>query len=587
MQAEKLKQLLEWGVNNGVKYPEEVEFVNVEGKGFACVAKSDITAAEFIIPDNLIIKSSLSSRLFGTSLNQTSWLKVLVAKLKFDKNATTVDDVDLKAKFAPYIDALPEEIDSPLVWNPSELDLLGNTNLRSSLRMKLDSIFKEWKSIMGTLEEHRNQVQADTIAIEETLEQDENYVYRNLTSKVFQECSEVEWWSFPAFLWSHLIFLSRAFPEYVINPSTDPSNVVLLPIIDLLNHDYRSKVEWNQRDGAFGVRKLEAVSEGEEILNNYGGKGNEELLSGYGFVLDENIFDTVALKIQLPSKTVSEITSATSLFLPTISDYTTSAFELSSNKEIKHKLPKTDSQYDDGILYLLSKENNDPLRWLLDLFSYLEKSPEESCSGLRVQLQGLQNLRNAIEMKLSSISLASTSDRQAASYDVKEYRAHAARVYKSGQVKTLKHAINELKRTEKEWTSQHKSDLLTVKRIMRLDPSFMDVELPLLLQTNTGSDVTLESYDALIVLWLSCKVAFNTCPKEAQWAMDSFKAYSNHCEHTKALSPEGQQLYRTLFPEGSAKLSQEQFINATGFLQHYSYTRLSNDEAILVRDVNL
>ncbi|CAR30194.1 protein-lysine N-methyltransferase [Lachancea thermotolerans CBS 6340] len=585
MQAEKLKVLLDWGLDNGVKCPDDVEFVNVGGKGFACIAKSDITEAEFIIPESLIIKSSLAVSFFKVNSNQTSWLKLLIAKLKFDKSSTTVDDENLKAKFAPYIDALPDEIDSPLVWNPSELDLLGNTNLRSSLRIKLYSIFNEWKLIMETLKKHRNEVQAEILNIEETLGQSEDHVYRNITSKVFQHSSETDWWSFPAFLWSHMMFLSRAFPEYVINPSTDPSNVVLLPIIDLLNHDYRSKVEWNQRDGAFGVRKLETVLRGEEIFNNYGGKGNEELLSGYGFVLEENIFDTVALKIQLPLTTVSEITSTTHLFLPTLSDYTTSAFELSSGKETKQMLPKKDSQYKDGVLYLLSKENDAPLRWLLDLFSFLEKSPDESCSSLRVRLQGLQNLRNAIETKLSSTS--STSDRQAAGYDIKEYRARAARIYKSGQTKALKHAVNELKRTEKEWTSQHKGDLLTAKRIMRFDPNFMESELPLLLRTNANSDITLDSYDTLIILWVACKAVFNTCPREAQWAMDAFKAYSDCRENTMASSAEGQHLYQTFFPNGSSRLGQEQFINATEFLQHFSYTRLSNGEVILVKDVNL
>ncbi|SCU93477.1 LANO_0E03972g1_1 [Lachancea nothofagi CBS 11611] len=586
MPPEKLKELLNWGYQHGVQHSKDVEFVQTPDKGISVVAKSEISNASFQVPIDIVIRRSLAEQLFQISSNHNTWLKFLVAKLKFDSNATVVESQNLKTKFAPYIDALPREIDSPLVWNPMELNELGNTNLGSSLTLKLESIFLEWKSAVIHLEECNEDARQEIVFTQQLLTQDKSSIFTNLTSKVFSSELQFSWWSFPAFLWSHLIFLSRSFPEYVVNPDADPSSVILLPIVDLLNHDYNSKVEWKRVDDSFCVQKLETVMAGQEICNNYGGKGNEELLSGYGFVLESNIFDTAALKVRLSQAVLTQILRETQIKLPNISDYTTSAFDFSAGRETVPVSGVDISKYEDGVLYLLSQSNSLCLDWLLDMFAFIEKSATESYVNLRPRLQGLQNLRAALEAKLATFRLVPEESQK--QYSISTYRAKTAQVYKSGQTKIVKHAINELKRLEKEWTTKYKRDMLTVKKLMRIDQTFLEVELPAFLQLDDNSDIALDSYNTLFYLWVLCKHANGDVTQELRWVMDLYDTFTEvHENEPDVIDKETKFLHQTIFTNDSEKLSLKQLALAVKFVNANSYTRLSKGEMILVRNVNL
>ena len=134
------------------------------------------------------------------------------------------------------------------------------------------------------------------------------------------------------FKWAVTVFSSRAFASRALHPtaskywttykstptgSREPvllnmSNAsaedlvfpVLFPGLDAANHDHNAKVEWTYDPSRFSLTLSESatgVEAGDEVFNNYGPKGNGELLLGYGFCIPHNPHDTVAMTLKQPS----------------------------------------------------------------------------------------------------------------------------------------------------------------------------------------------------------------------------------------------------------------------------------------------
>lgn len=106
---------------------------------------------------------------------------------------------------------------------------------------------------------------------------------------------------------------SRAFPSTILsrtpqlpnfdNEDDTPSEPVLLPGVDILNHARGQPVTWiSHTQPQAPVERVTIVPHdptpaGQEIFNNYGPKPNAELLLGYGFTLPNNPDDTIVLKL--------------------------------------------------------------------------------------------------------------------------------------------------------------------------------------------------------------------------------------------------------------------------------------------------
>ncbi|KAK5682673.1 hypothetical protein LTS10_005802 [Elasticomyces elasticus] len=130
------------------------------------------------------------------------------------------------------------------------------------------------------------------------------------------------------FRWSITMFTSRAFSSAVIRPQEskywttykmnsqgrrqtvllDMSHApaedlhfsVLFPLQDAGNHSNDAHVDWAYDPGRFSVSVTDPVEAGAEVFNNYGPKGNDELLMGYGFCIPDNPYDTVMLTLKPP-----------------------------------------------------------------------------------------------------------------------------------------------------------------------------------------------------------------------------------------------------------------------------------------------
>jgi len=71
----------------------------------------------------------------------------------------------------------------------------------------------------------------------------------------------------------------------------------LLPVLDVLNHRPGARVSWERRAGALAFVAEEPVRAGDEVCNNYGDKGNEELCLCFGFAVPGGRNDSVALTV--------------------------------------------------------------------------------------------------------------------------------------------------------------------------------------------------------------------------------------------------------------------------------------------------
>ena len=162
-------------------------------------------------------------------------------------------------EFQPYINALPETFttllenwpESTVAYMTSELREKYETN-REEARSRFDRV----KSVYG-----------GSISRAEF-----NQAYWAVFSRMKEEpCpSEVIW------------------PEWLDLTENEGKCAALAPVFDMANHhNTEFNCDWNHENGAT-ITTLNRIAEGEELLINYGHEANSELISLYGFALDNN-----------------------------------------------------------------------------------------------------------------------------------------------------------------------------------------------------------------------------------------------------------------------------------------------------------
>ena len=154
-------------------------------------------------------------------------------------------------RFAPYVRALPLELATllPVGWSDAQLALLEGTPLlaqvveaRTSLRELQRALGCEWEPL----------------------------------------------------LWAHAAYHSRAI---ALTLDGVAGGGCLGPLLDYCNHRNGSLHAVGVEGDAVVLRAGLAVNAGDEVLLNYGAKGNGELLRCHGFVMQENPADVVPLDL--------------------------------------------------------------------------------------------------------------------------------------------------------------------------------------------------------------------------------------------------------------------------------------------------
>lgn len=427
-----LSDLLAAGKASGVLLDPRISFLKTDSSGFSAFATVDEGSAHapisIQIPNSLIIKPENAISDLAVSPQTADSLILFKYYLACLRLGLISNDV-----FRPYIELLPDlkEISSPLSMERQSLYVFENTALNSSvIEAKLGLLRKDYDQVS-------------------TLNQNV---------------------SFEDYLWAHLIVTSRAFPYRIVNPSAQPHEVMLLPIVDLLNHKPHAKVEWSSNhDGAFKLSILEPANQAEfeigkaELFNNYGPKGNAELLMGYGFVLEENEFDSLQLALTLDEELKRKILREWEVKLPVLSDFTNNICDFGKTDATANKDAET-------TVFMLNEFRPIP-DGLLELFCYINKNSGDQGMTLKNTMNGFNQLKQGLEAKYMN-----RLDKMPAYDDdlISKRDYTNAKIFRQGQLKIYNLSKAEIKSREKKLLKEYRKHFITLKDIYKKDEEFHD-----------------------------------------------------------------------------------------------------------------
>ncbi|EPX74259.1 lysine methyltransferase [Schizosaccharomyces octosporus yFS286] len=267
-----MDRLLTEAHRNGCKLNENVEFISSVDEfstygNFVATAKTDIEADELLIScpfeyaityeTAIISLQSINAEFKSLSPEIVMYTFLALERLKASDS-----------KWAAYIEYLPKSFDTPTYFNDEDKQFLKATNIEFALQDRLHNWRHAYEDVLKLGSFSENQFTLDL------------------------------------FIWAATVFTSRCFSSTLINSSISKEDAtpILLPLIDSLNHKAMQPILWKTdvRDTmSIQLVSQNTTSRGQQIFNNYGPKGNEELLLGYGFCLKNNAFDTVALRVSV------------------------------------------------------------------------------------------------------------------------------------------------------------------------------------------------------------------------------------------------------------------------------------------------
>lgn len=410
------------------------------------------------------------------------------------------------AKWQPYLDVLPslDDISSPLVWQPHELEIIRGSDLYIKTKRKLASLLDEWYEILTEL----------NLCSEKAKKY---YELQDRDNIAVEKCYSVD--SFAAYLWAHLIFSSRAFPSIIYDNSAGLEEGFLLPIVDLLNHKSDTKVHWKS-EGSFITFSSEEIIEAKgELYNNYGDKSNEELLLGYGFAIDSNPHDATSISLKLDEKTLSEA-----------SNYGT---EINPN-----------NVSGDSVRFDISLKDPLPVP-LIKLFGFISKLKSEKNITVRAVLEGLDQLYALLHQKIAIFKAKTKFE----SHNIRnESIIKNAKIYLTGQRRLFHSSQEELQREMKAIMKIYKP--VSFKSIYKLDPEF---------SSSLSSCLNVSSYEELVkkglaqhalLLWIvkAHNAKFYKSPHWPSFVSDTFNDVERNITIEKDDVLEYMQFYQAFFP---------------------------------------
>lgn len=590
-----LSNLENWAKSHGANWSENISFDYISENNLGAIYLSNSPGEVFIqIPTQCIIKLSDAVKHLGSDFdaicrrtrNINSVTKLFLAH---DRSPAHLDN----SAFKPYIETLPtmKQINSPFIWTAEDKARLQGTNLGSSLRENIAELVEEWWLVISLLSESLAKPDDHFLNMKFYYEH-KFYTEEDLATYVAGD-DHSNWTSFPSYLWASMIMKSRSFPSYLLKnilSDVDPLDLLqedvamLIPIVDLLNHSPKAQVSWGGADGLFRLESHDVYNSGDQVFNNYGQKGNEELLLAYGFCIENNPADSVALKIKVPEEILSELEKH-GVQLPSISDYATSVIRL------KSKLEQSPSAQD-GLLFFISKDRVPEN--LIQTFQWLVRSAWEGDHlTLRMKLSGLNHLRQAMESKsqLVDVSKANGSENEI-----------NMKIYLKGQKKLLEGGVKKVKSLEKELLAENKSKLLSLKSIYKRDIKFAQ-SLLVTMGVTSYEDILLEQLmDQIWLLYLvrcyNRKEYIKSTADEnenylPEWITKCFERMDQEIDIPAAEVLQFRELYENLIlpmnravPEiyNVGQWTVRQLIVSTKLLDTIGFVRGKEQECILVND---
>lgn len=462
-----IQSLVEWSQSKGADVPSNVHFIEIGNDNLGAKAEpSDSILVK--VPVDTILK--LSDAMHGLQFNAEPLVKkprnINAFSKLFLARERAPNHLSL-SMFGAYIASLPtsKQINSPYVWLDERQRELHGSNLGSSLKENLYGLIEEWWLVILLLPEEVKKPESHFLCMKFYYEY-KFYETQQLHEYLIGDQHE-NWTSFPAYLWALMIYKSRSFPSKLLQPDLKVDKInfiqddvaILIPVIDLINHNPRTQVTWGVSNHMFELTVYNHP--GGQLYNNYGQKGNEELLLAYGFCIEENPADSVALKIKVPLEMLPQL-ELQGVRLPQISDYTTSV--INDNNTVGNEILALSilllyDQYKDGLVFLIRKTIIPDS--LILVFQWLVKSRWEDNLTLRMRLSGLNHLRHALESKRALIGTAAKKASSGVTY-----------IYLSGQKAILRAAITTVKQLENTLMNENKEKIVTLKSVYEKDVKF-------------------------------------------------------------------------------------------------------------------
>ncbi|KAJ7521945.1 hypothetical protein O6H91_19G076300 [Diphasiastrum complanatum] len=184
---------------------------------------------------------------------------------------TEVDDWDLAAalllrekalgdnsRWAPYIAILPTDMPTPITMESNELEEV-----------------QWWPAVR------------ELIQIRQAIKKSYHLLDRQ----------DVAWASFKEYRWAATMIHSRAFTLPVLDDEKY-SHYVMMPYMDMINHHFHYQADWISQpivDGKLEIVARRHLKKGEQLFASFGPRSNDNLFLYYGFILDNNPFDSAKI----------------------------------------------------------------------------------------------------------------------------------------------------------------------------------------------------------------------------------------------------------------------------------------------------
>ncbi|KAA8911325.1 hypothetical protein FN846DRAFT_450492 [Sphaerosporella brunnea] len=383
----------------------------------------------------------------------------------------------------PYLRILPREFNTPLYFSDADLKFLVGCNLSPSAVEERRAIWKgEWKEGLEALKS----------AGEESV-------------------AEYTW---ELYLWAATIFSSRSFPGNFVDKAHD--SPVLFPILDALNHQPCKRITWQIGTEEVAFLSVDAIAAGVEVYNNYGPKGNEELLMGYGFCIPENPAETVALRFNTPPLAPEQAEIYKSLKHPDKEDY-----------------------------YYLTLKAGYPLE-LISLFRLLTAAPSEmrllentpyKSVSVRNELATQFQLVMAISKKLQGFETVALEEPV-------NQRQQAALTLRSGQQEILRSALSHSRETISSLFTEHEGkEIFSIETVLQ-NSVFAEAVEACFETSDVEEIIEAEQEDIVFVLWLCWKYI----TKDEKWSgwFDRMKGVYPMQEEMTV-----EEVFEAIFPEAA------------------------------------
>ncbi|CDK28295.1 unnamed protein product [Kuraishia capsulata CBS 1993] len=462
----KISPLFEWATKNGAHIDPRIQFqrYGLTDGVMASVKRSeadDIAGLKIWIPHNLELSSEVAkeSLIPGSSVQPSNeMLKVFLAWGRGNQ--------DVGITFLPYIRSLPqssEEINTVLSWSLTEREiLLENTTLDIEVNRRLALLVQEWENVYRILMSSDNCIEA--------IKNIDSTLFKDHAAEVSRDLYSTQdyWWSFPNYLWAHSVLASRAFPYRLFKKHVQEDAMVLLPVIDLLNHKPKSHVQWNVVETGFELVPDVDLST-LELVNNYGPKSNSELLLGYGFAYDNNEFDHV-------------------VFMRKPSDF--SSHWLGRNQEVvqffKHKL----SDYtwlnfgSDVFIFRVQEKIPPEMLQLVSLLSMLDSDKKTlgvaheipDRATLRMALHAVSELRTEFDLRRKILPKEASIDKKLSQRNCSTKNRDNALSLIRGQSRVFTTISRQMKELENRLLNSHKKSHVSAARILKYDNAASEIQ---------------------------------------------------------------------------------------------------------------